>query len=376
MDPYLRVINIFICSTAVLIIAMLLLIIIMRIFSYLAEQKYQQAALQWEVAYLGYLQGENDLAATLAVFGNEKNYNWLRRFFTPYLEALAGDDFQKTRMICQEIGMISYYRTQLTLGRETEKAAAAGILGSLHCRESIPERVALLKSKNFSTVLAAAQSLVKSGETGTFAPVARALLKNTYFTYEGTTEVLIGYGRGICAPIVQLLKSYSLKKPEAQDDFFHPVLPAAARAEENDIAAFISIMIDLLGFHNYVEALPVLAKMLENRDEEITVHVMKAFLRIGAVPDGFDLKPYLTHKYWVVRSFSAQVWKLTGDDKAFPLLKDMLSDWQWWVRFHAAKALRSSGEAGFEILKQLAAMAGEDKATAISRYILDVKEVS
>jgi hypothetical protein len=376
MDPYLRVLNIMICSTAVLIITMLLLIIIMRIFSYLNEQKYQQKALQWEVAYLGYLQGENDLEATLAVFGNKKNYYWLRRFFTPYLEALAGDDFQKTRMICQEIGLISYYRTQLTLGRETEKAAAAGILGSLHCRESIPERVALLKSNNFSTVLAAAQSLVKSGEAGTFAPVARALLKNTYFTYEGTTEVLIDYGRAICAPIIQLLKSYSLKMPEKQDNSFQPGLSASASTEGEEIVAFISIMIDLLGFHRYFEALPVLAKVLESRDEEITVHVLKAFLRIGAVPDGFDLKPYLTHKYWVVRSFSAQGWNLTGDDKAVPLLKDLLSDRQWWVRFHAAEALRSSGEAGFRLLQQLAKMDTEDSASAISRYILDMSEVS
>ncbi len=376
MDPYLRILNILICSTAALIIAMLLLIIIMRVFSYLSEQRYQRDALQWEAAYLGYLQGENDLETTLAVFGHKYNYNWLRRFFSSYLEALAGDDFQKTKQLCREIGMISYYRTQLTLGRETEKAAAAGILGSLHCRESIPERLALLKSKNFSAVLAAAQSLVKSGEAGTFTPAARALLKNTYFTYEGTTEVLIGYGRSICGPIMQLLKSYSLKKPEAKDVSFQPVLPAAADAEREDIVAFISIMIDLLGFHRYFEALPILAKVLESRDEEITVHVLKAFLRIGDVPGGFDLKPYLTHKYWVIRNFSAQVWKLTGDESALPLLKDMLSDRQWWVRFHAAEALRNSGNTGFEILKQLAAAAGEDRASAISRYILDINEVS
>jgi hypothetical protein len=376
MDPYLRVLIIFIYSTAALIMAMLLLIIIMRIFSYLNEQKYQRDALKWEAVYLGYLQGENDLETTLAVFGNEKNYDWLRRFFNPYLEALAGDDFQKTKQLCQKIGMISYYRTQLTLGRETEQAAAAGMLGNLRCRESLPERIALLKSKNFSTVLAAAQSLVKSGEAGTFAPAARALLKNTYFTYEGTTEVLIGYGRGICAPIVQLLKSYSLKMPEKQDNASRPDLTAVAGAEGEDIVAFISIMIDLLGFHRYFEALPVLAKMLESRDEEIIVHVMKAFKRIGAVPDSFDLKPYLTHRYWVIRSFSAQVWKLTGNESTLPLLKDMLSDRQWWVRFHAAEALRSSGDKGFGILKQLAAAAGEDRATAISRYILDINEVS
>ncbi|MDZ4132363.1 MAG: HEAT repeat domain-containing protein, partial [Dethiobacteria bacterium] len=234
----------------------------------------------------------------------------------------------------------------------------------------------LLKSKNFSTVLAAAQSLVKSGEAGTFAPAARALLKNTYFTYEGTTEVLIGYGRSICGPIMQLLKSYSLKKNETEDDSIETVLPKAADAGGEDVVAFVSIMIDLLGFHRYREALPVLAKMLESRDEEIIVHVLKAFLRIGAVPEGFNLKPYLTHKYWVIRSFSAQVWKLTGDESALPLLKNMLSDRQWWVRFHAAEALRSGGEAGFAILKQLAAAAGEDRETAISRYILDINEVS
>ncbi len=134
-------------------------------------------------------------------------------------------------------------------------------------------------------------------------------------------------------------------------------------------------MIDLIAHHRYREALPVLNKLLPKADEETTVHILKAFLRIGELPPSFNIEPYLQHKYWVVRSFSARLLKLSKKKSAIPLLEELTSDQNWWVRFHAAEALLSAGPEGPAILKRLA-KGPHAEAAGISRYLLETSEVT
>lgn len=360
IDPYLNTLLNIIAVLAAVIIVLLASMVLIRLFSALNKKKYRLKAREWEEIYLNYLHGDLDLEKAAAQMGADKRYYWLWNFFAPYLEVLEGSDFDKTKALCREIGLIDYYKKKLRRGGTAGKAVAARMLGALRCRESVAEMLKLLQSKNELLVQAAAQGLAKSGEPGPFFQAARALLGNTFFTYEGAAEILADFGKKICPHIARFLEDET----------------AQAAPGENgvDPSAYRSVMIDLLGFFKYREALPLLQKMLTQADEETTVHILKAFINIGELPAELDLKPYLEHPYWVVRNFSVRAWKLTDDRQYLPILEKLLSDRNWWVRFHAAEALRGAGRPGLEILQRKTA-AGDQAAASISSYALSRNEV-
>lgn len=374
LDPYLQALINIIVIIGIIIIVLLTALILIRLLTSLNKKNYILKAVEWEEIYLSYLQGELDLNKAAELIKTEKRYHWLWHFFAPYLEVLDGSDFDKTKALCREIGLIDYYKKKLRRGGKKNKAIAARVLGVLRCRESTQGMLNLLQSKDQNLVQAAAYGLAKAGETDTFYPVLQALLSNTFFTYEGTTEILAAFGENICPVAAQFLQEETEQQPAGNQDQ-NIRSPKKVHAKNMvDPSVYRSVMIDLLGYFKYREALPVLQKILENTDEETTVHILKAFLSMGQTPANFNIEPYLEHHYWVVRNFSARVWQLTGDRQALPILERMLSDRNWWVRFHAAEALRSAGRTGLVILKQKT-QGPDPNAAAISSYALSRSEV-
>ena len=375
IDPYLRVLLIFSAAVGILILLFILLIIILRVRHVVNEKRFRSKSRLWEGYFFDYLQGEIPLDNTVKYFKRETNYNWLRLFFTAFLEKLDGPDFEKTKILCQKIGLIDYYRKKLHHSTNAGKALAAKTLGALRHQESVPQMVRLLRSNNPVLVQAAADGLSKSGDTDSFIRVARALLKNTYFTYEGTAEILTGYGEKICPIINQFLKEESQNISPETSRQGRRKSRRLYNKKSPDRAVLISLMVNLIGYYRYEKALPQLDNLLKSSDEETTVHILKTFMRIEKVPPNLDIKPFLTHYYWVIRSFGAQIWIFTGDSSALPQLEKMLSDRHWWVRFHTASALKKAGTNGLDILKRKTAE--ETGAAAdISRYVINLKEVN
>ena len=374
IDPYLRVLLYIIFVLAVIIILLLLVIITNRYLVSANQAKFRAKKEEWEEYYLNYLNGDLDLEKAAESIKDEKRYYWLWKFFAPYLDMLDGSDFDKTKSLCREISLIGHYRHKLQHGTISEKATAARVLGALRCKESIPGMISLLDSKHQLLVQAAALGLAKSGDRMTFFPVARALLDNTYFTYEGATEILAAYGKSAAPLMVRFLEGETELLPGMFEDDNSESREKISDLKKVDPSAYNSVMIDLLGFFKYREALPTLHHLIHEADPEATVHILKAFLGIGEVPANFDLKPYLEHRYWVVRNFSARVWKLTGDRKAIPLLIKLLEDRVWWVRFNAAEALYENGQNGMKILI-MKAEGPEEDAAAISSYVLSRRGV-
>lgn len=374
MDPYLLVLIKIIILIGALVLVILTAIIIMRLKAEYDQKKYKLWEAEIEAFYLDYLLGDRSIAALPQKFKQEKHYYWQRRFFTPYLETLDGADFEATKALCRETGLITYHRSELLKGSKLERAVAAKFLGILRYRESVPERIRLLKSKDQLLVLAAAQGLTVSENPSSFETVLKALLYDTYYTYEGVTEILSRYGSEICEPISAVLEKYISETRFEKAAGSEERAKKVSTAHGVDYTVLVIIMIDLLGHYRYRKGLPLLARLLNQADTETIIHVFKAFLRIGEVPANFDVKPYLVHEAWPVRSFAAQVAVIGQDNAALPLLDQLLTDSQWWVRYYAALALLSYGDQGLAILKRRAG--GPDaEASAVSNYILSRKEV-
>ncbi len=374
IDPYLKILIYIIIVLAVIIILLLLVMITNRYLVSANQAKFRAKKQEWEELYLNYLQGDLTLDEAAGSMKDEKHYYWLWKFFAPYLDMLDGSDFDKTKALCREISLIGHYRQKLQHGKLSEKATAARVLGALRCKESITDMISLLDSKHQLLVQSASLGLAKSEESKTFFPAARALLDNTYFTFEGATEILAAYGKDAAPLMIRFLEEETELLPGEGKDYSLKEKKKSFDLKTVDSSAYSSVMIDLLGSFKYREALPNLHGLINEADPETTVHILKAFLSIGEMPANFDLKPYLEHRYWVVRNFSARVWRLTGDREAIPLLEKLLEDQNWWVRFNAAEALYEAGESGLEILR-LKAEGPEESAAAISSYVLSRKGV-
>ena len=371
IDPYLYVLLKAIVFIFVIIVLFLLTIITMRYVRKVNNEQYNVLSQSWETVFLSYLNGELSLTKTLKLLRIKNKYYWFWLFIEPYLESLSGDDFKIVKALCRKSGLIAHYQKQIKKGRTNKKADAARILGILKCHESINDMLKLLFSKKTFLVLAAAQGLAASGKHNTFETVARVMLANTYFTYEGATAILAGYGNNICNRIIAILGSFI-------DKSCHHSLADSCQLDEQhhepDISdsVYNSILVDLLGHFRCSKSLPVLDQLLPKADYETIVHILKAYTRIGEVSDNFSVAPYLGHKYWVIRSFSAQVWPLTDDLASINIIADLLDDHHWWVRFHAAKALFSMGDKGKALL-QNKTVKGKEAAADISRYILSLE---
>ncbi len=381
MDPYLKILIYIICAAGAVIFLFMASMIVLRLRSALEESKYRLCEKEWEAIYIDYIIGKTGLIYAKEQFLEKKRYSFYRRFFTPYLEVLDGKDFEATKVLCKEISLIGHYRQKLLSRKLYDKATAAKLLGIFRCYQSVPERVRMLNSKNQLLVLAAAQGLAVSGDSNTFRPVLKALLGHTNFTYEGITEILSRYGSDICLPITELLDQYGrgsipagLKPKKSRKAGVRSPLPGSDAANI-DRTVLIIILIDLLSHYRYNAALPILNRLFGKADTETTVHILKAYLRIGSLPEDYDPIPFLKHEDWVIRNFAIQVAELSPDERIIPLLDQLLDDEQWWVRFHAARAILTRGDAGYRLLTRRAD-GSETRTATIAAYILATKEVS
>jgi len=376
MDPY-YVTLIYICLALLLVVlSMLLAIIYMRLATNRKESEYLAKAALWEEYYLPYVQNEATLKETAALFRGEENYDWLWRFFAPYLNFIKGEDFEETRELCREIGLTAYYQADLQLGSAGTRAKAASVLGTLHCRRSVEPMLTMLKSDDRLLVQAAAQGLAKSDQPETFTAVAKTLLNNTYFTYEGITEILVSYGPEICDFIVEQLSEEVSRLCEDRGKAEAALSVKNKGPADIHPSAYPAIMVSLLGHFRHREALPVLGELLPLADEETRVQILKTFLRIGEVPEEFNLTQCLNHPHWVMRNFGAKLFNLTKKEQSIEPLLGLLKDKHWWVRFSAAEALLRAGDDGRAALKKAAAGPDDDPAAGISRYILKKGDVA
>lgn len=383
MEPDL-VYLILICLVLVgLILFFLASIVVILIVDAYREKKYNELQLTWEKLLLDYLEGEIT-AGEIASFESFKNNAYLMwRFLFPYLESLKGEDYEKIVELSRFTGMQSYYLRKLRRGSVFNRALAARILGKLQCREALLHILPLLQSRHPAVVITAAHSIADLGQTDYMIKVTLALLRNTSITFEGITEILVKYGEKNIHKVISYLEA------EMSGDSAADALTSEEKTE-NEKMIIMTLMVDILGYHRSVEAMDTLQKLLMPRevnedniirnnlvrdsssnaaDDEIIIHIFKAFLRIDAVPPDLDLSIYFNYPNWVVRSLVARVSIIAADEKYISLSEILLDDSYWWVRYRAAESLWNMGKNGRSVLMQKA-KGGESSSATVSRYIL------
>ena len=203
---------------------------------------------------------------------------------------------------------------------------------------------------------ASAWAIAEIGEKKYFNIVLKEIINKTQMTYEGITELFIQFGGEICTNVEILLREWL----EGRKDL--------AKKYQTDNQIIISFLIDLLGHFNYVQGTYLFQRILtQETDPEIIIHVFKALNKIGQHVD-IDLKLYLQHENWVIRSQAVRYAGVIKKKKYLSIYKELLQqDDNWWVKYYAGETILQIGEN--KVLRSLAE--SKKSGSKMSHYILN-----
>ncbi len=331
MDPYL--VSLFwICGGIGAIIALLLtLTCFVRVTSVRQERRYQHAARAWEETLLTCLESDDVGGCRLSPEGS---YLWMWRFLLPYLEAVRGEEFDRIVGLADRSGMQRYFMGRLAAGSSFERARAARVLTALGHRQALPLVLSLLRSRRPAFVICAARGVAALGAPAYLFRVGRWLLTRTYITFEGATQILVGFGERSCGFIHSLLADEARALPR---------LPGRTADPDSIREALLIMSIGVLAEYRYTQAAETLVRLSNaGVSDETTIHILKALVRMDLSPAGLRLCHLLRHPHWVVRSFAARLWGIEGHEELAPAVERLLNDPNYWVRHHASRALAAA----------------------------------
>ena len=347
-------ISLIILILCILILAILAIIISHHLIISQYNKKLAHKKETWEPVLFEYLSDDRTVAKTADVFGDD--YEMIKDFLIPYLKNLSGTDHQLLKKLAYKTGLTEYYLKKLEKGNNTAKIKAANFLGKVEEERALVLLKENLNNKDKDLMTTSAWAIAEIGEKKYFTLVLKKIINKTQMTYEGITELFIQFGEGICQKIEKLLLDW-LEDRKALETIY-----------QTDKQVIISLLVDLLGHFNYVQGAYLFQEILNKEtDSEIIIHVFKALNKIGQ-PVDFDLKSYLQHENWVVRSQAVRYAGTIKEQKYISIYKQLLQkDDNWWVKYYAGETILQIGEV--KLLESLAET--QTAGSKMSNYILN-----
>jgi HEAT repeat protein len=338
-----------------LILNIVLIIIIYHLLYKNRDITFNQKKEDWENILFQYLNDDLSLEETAAAMNN--SYFYLYDFLKPYLKNLKGNDFEQLRELVQKNQMVDFFLNKLAAGNREEKIKAAAFLGKIKEKRAIPLLRKYLNSDDKNLMTASIWAIADIGEEELFFPVLKTVLKESRFTFEALTEILIRFGEENCYQIKDFLEENYSKENNLEEVLGVPEYQS------------LSLFFDIFGYFRFIPGVEIMISALDSEyNEEVLIHIFKALVKIE-YPIDKDLKPFLEHQSWVVRSQTARYLAEIKDANYLAELKELIDDQNWWVRYYSALAIFELGkkELLIEIVKN------REAGYEMGRYILDQK---
>lgn len=119
---------------------------------------------------------------------------------------------------------------------------------------------------------------------------------------------------------------------------------------------FKIVALEEYGIRQYAGCSEWILKMIEYPEKEMRIAALKASEALGDLGDESFLNQLLKLKNdeaWEVRAFLMRYLRNVNDPVSLDVLKDCMTDSNWYVRYNAANGLLSHGDAGVRKLKDL-----------------------
>lgn len=335
----------------VLTFALVLYVISLRIASNTGQKLRKKQFEIRENLILEYLSGEAS-SEEIGRAVETKYCDLFAEFVEKYLETLKGEDFQNLTYLLKEMGLFDYNLKRLTSKKKWRRVYAAFFLGLMRDEEAVPGLQKGLKDKDYLMSFASATALAKIGEKQYLKETLSLLTRREDLGPDKAAEILLEFGSGICAELSLLLGKEDIRKE------------------------WKYLVIDLLGYWQYLESGPTLLKLLNtSKDNEMKIKSIKALGEMSYIESAPALAAHLDDKDYLVRSEVAKALGKIGASEYSEEIAKSLSDKNWWVRYNTAQALARFGEEGITLLKETAKEEKSPEARGISIHILSEIEL-
>ncbi|MGM0410977.1 MAG: HEAT repeat domain-containing protein [Bacillota bacterium] len=339
------------------VLATLIFILIYHFKDIIYEKRLEKKSENWDKLLDKYL--KNEISLELISKKLPRDYFYLYDFFKPYLKEFEEENFKKIKRLIEEINMNDYFLKKLKNANRKKKIKAAVFLGKIGDKRALPYFKKYIYSDDELIRTASVWAISEIGELELYLTVLKVVLEKTSMTFEALTELSINFGRNICFKVIDLVEKYLEDKIDFKEEM------AVGNYE------IISLFIDILGYYRFKRSQEVIKKILLGEkkyyNDELLIHIFKALVKLE-VDLGIDLKEFLNHSNWVIRSQTARYIGKIKNNSYVAELVELLKDEKWWVRYYAAEALFKIGKK--DLLEKFAK--SDKKRSEISNYILDL----
>ncbi len=316
--------------TIIISLGLFVYILLFRIKSFFNEKKRKKNYNLWSQQLFAFLDADSS-SSDLKFNIRNKDIDMFIEFLFYYLENIKGEDAKKIRGIFKGMGLLDRELEFLTHSKNLwRRSLAAFRLGQVKAPEAKEALIESLSDESDLVSYTASAALMKIGDRESIGKILGILLAQEDLSGELFAEIILGYGSDVVSEVSQALSIY------------------------NELPRSRTKIIDFLGHYRRVEIAPFLISLLttsENAEEKI--HVIKALGNL-IEPKSFPaLVSCLKNSNPTIRSQAAKALGYFKDEAAFDELAELLSDKDWWCRYHAALAIFKTGESGKLFLKKL-----------------------
>jgi len=257
----------------------------------------------------------------------DMNYEIIEEVLKSLLKKYSGSKFESLKDLIKHLGINNHYLKNLNSNNKKKKLKAASFLGVLEEKKALDELYQMLNSQDRLVIITAAWAISEIGNMDNLDKIIKSLIKKTNMTYEATTELLVNFNGEICDKLINHINRY------LEDTTYFSIHFAV------DDYKLLALFIDIFGYFRYKRSLSIIKRLLKrNPHQEVIIHILKSLVKIGE-PINLDLKKFLLHENWVIRSQTTKYISKIKNSNYINIIKNLLEDENWWVKYYAAKAL-------------------------------------
>lgn len=247
-----------------------------------------------------------------------------------WIEQFKGDLREKLVVLCHDAGFVKEDIKLLDSLFYGRRIAAAYRLGGMRATEAVPRLLLMMQGQKYSPItIVIARSIAKSAERGDeLKEMLHHLLRHGKPIHNMAADIIMETKLDTSRLLLKLL--------------------------EDDNSDYVKVALAAMWGQAVPEVVSTLDHLVGKGSKDVRAEAVKLYLSFNPVLKDETIKELMSDSDWEVRAAVAQSLGKTHAVGSIPLLRTALQDANWWVRNNSAESLAQLGEAGFEVLCQIA----------------------